>query len=45
MNKMASMPIYDKKTLSNLLLQNLQADFIESCHLAFGTPAHLSLHK
>ena len=44
MTKMAAMPIYGK-SLQNLLLQNLRADFHETWYVASGTPAHHSLYK
>ena len=45
MTKMAAMPIYGKKSLNNLLLQNRRADFHETWYVASGTPAHHNLYK
>ena len=42
---MAATPIYEKKTLKNLLLQNWQADFRETWYVASGTPAQHSLRN
>ena len=45
MTKMAATPIFGKKTLKNLLLQNLWANFHLTWYVASGTPAHCSLRK
>ena len=45
MTKMAAMPIYGKKHLKNVLLQNRLADFQKTWYVASGTPANHSLYK
>ena len=45
MNKMATMPTYGEKTLTNLLSANQWADFDESWYEASVTRAHYILFK
>ena len=45
MTKRAAMPIYGKKTFTNLLLRNQWTGFHETWYVASGTPAHNSLFK
>ena len=45
MTKMAAMPIYGKNSLTNLLLQNLKVDDLESWHVAYNTRDLHSLFK
>ena len=45
LNKMAVMPIYGKKILKNLLLQNQESFEAESCYITIGTQDLPSLIK
>ena len=45
MTKMAAMPIYGKKTLKNLLLQNRWTDFNETWHEALMAEALQCVYK
>ena len=45
LNKMATMPIFGKKTLKNLLLQNQESFKAESWYIALGTQGLPSLVK
>ena len=45
MTKMATTPIYEKKTFKNLLLQNQKADNLETLYVALGMWGLPSLFK